>query len=243
MTKDEQDQGRRGTCETCPAWIQRRVRQGWGVCHLGPPTAGIDTSRPITTGDDWCMSHPERQKALAVPTWPVTTHIVSEQSQLDLAASALAGRPVNVRVTPKRFDPASALAQKPVGADGTPVDVRVTDTTTVYPDPMHETDPKRVPLGLYRVHWKKGGASLAAIGQASDGSRWIAPTNWTWSWGLTYTWSDIAWLEPIPEPVPLGAKPFPFVLQVNDTPIATIGYDPATGEFEVTMPPAETKVD
>lgn len=35
-----------------------------------------------------------------------------------------------------------------------------------------------VPLGLYRVYWKTGGSSIAAIGMKSDGSNWIAPTNW-----------------------------------------------------------------
>jgi hypothetical protein len=37
----------------------------------------------------------------------------------------------------------------------------------------------KLPLGLYRVHWKNdGGVSLAAIGMNRDGSRWIAPVNW-----------------------------------------------------------------
>ena len=34
-------------------------------------------------------------------------------------------------------------------------------------------------LGVYRVYWKSGGSSLAAIGQDYAGNRWIAPTNWT----------------------------------------------------------------
>ncbi|KFL31720.1 hypothetical protein JP75_06505 [Devosia riboflavina] len=38
--------------------------------------------------------------------------------------------------------------------------------------------PAAVDPGLYRVHWKSGGTSLAAIGMMSDGNRWIAPTNW-----------------------------------------------------------------
>ena len=39
--------------------------------------------------------------------------------------------------------------------------------------------PDETPLGLYRIHWKEGGRSSAAIGMNSDGTRWIAPTNWT----------------------------------------------------------------
>ena len=34
-------------------------------------------------------------------------------------------------------------------------------------------------LGIYRIHWKSGCSSVAAIGNLHDGMRWIAPTNWT----------------------------------------------------------------
>jgi hypothetical protein len=32
--------------------------------------------------------------------------------------------------------------------------------------------------GLYRLHWKDGGSSLAAVGSDREGRRWFAPTNW-----------------------------------------------------------------
>jgi len=32
--------------------------------------------------------------------------------------------------------------------------------------------------GLYRVFWKEGGSSLAAVGSLANGDRWISPTNW-----------------------------------------------------------------
>lgn len=35
-----------------------------------------------------------------------------------------------------------------------------------------------LPYGLYRIHWKSGGSSLAAIGGNEDGRKWIAPINW-----------------------------------------------------------------
>lgn len=35
-----------------------------------------------------------------------------------------------------------------------------------------------LPLGLYRVFWKCGGSSIAAIGNTAEGRRWIAPCNW-----------------------------------------------------------------
>ena len=40
---------------------------------------------------------------------------------------------------------------------------------------------KNCKLGLYKIHWKKkygGGKSLTSIGYTSDGTRWIAPSNW-----------------------------------------------------------------
>lgn len=33
--------------------------------------------------------------------------------------------------------------------------------------------------GLYRMHWKSGGSSLAAVGVTHDGKRWFAPVNWS----------------------------------------------------------------
>jgi len=33
--------------------------------------------------------------------------------------------------------------------------------------------------GLYLIHWKNGGKTLAAIGSKYNGDRWICCTNWT----------------------------------------------------------------
>jgi len=30
-------------------------------------------------------------------------------------------------------------------------------------------------LGIYRIYWKSGGSSLAAIGMDREGDRWLAP--------------------------------------------------------------------
>ena len=35
--------------------------------------------------------------------------------------------------------------------------------------------------GLYRIYWKTGGTSIAAVGITYSGKRWMAPTNWTCS--------------------------------------------------------------
>ncbi len=44
---------------------------------------------------------------------------------------------------------------------------------------MTRANAKRLPHGLYRVYWKAGGVSLAAVGSTYSGARWLAPTNWT----------------------------------------------------------------
>lgn len=44
-----------------------------------------------------------------------------------------------------------------------------------------------LPNGIYSIYWKSGGCSYAAIGMNRDGSRWIAPYNWTSSATLTKT--------------------------------------------------------
>lgn len=40
------------------------------------------------------------------------------------------------------------------------------------------TDPRDIDYGLYRVFWRSGGSSQAAIGGDASGNLWIAPTNW-----------------------------------------------------------------
>ena len=44
---------------------------------------------------------------------------------------------------------------------------------------MTQEQAKRLPLGLYRLYWKDGSSSLAAVGNLNDGRRWFAPVNWT----------------------------------------------------------------
>lgn len=44
---------------------------------------------------------------------------------------------------------------------------------------LNKRDVKNLPHGLYRLHWKSGGYSLASVGSLYDGTRWFAPCNWT----------------------------------------------------------------
>ena len=33
--------------------------------------------------------------------------------------------------------------------------------------------------GIYTIHWKDGGSSLASVGKLHDGTSWFAPCNWS----------------------------------------------------------------
>jgi len=41
---------------------------------------------------------------------------------------------------------------------------------------MQKINVEKLEAGIYRIHWKLGGSSLAAIGDSSDGKKWIAVT-------------------------------------------------------------------
>jgi hypothetical protein len=43
---------------------------------------------------------------------------------------------------------------------------------------MKKSDVQKLPHGLYRLYWKSGGTSLAAVGSMPNGDRWMAPVNW-----------------------------------------------------------------
>lgn len=43
---------------------------------------------------------------------------------------------------------------------------------------MTRAEARQMPPGLYRIWWKSGDASYAAVGMLPNGDRWLAPTNW-----------------------------------------------------------------
>lgn len=58
----------------------------------------------------------------------------------------------------------------------------VADTNTDHFEPIQPVQGetrKGLKHGLYIVFWKEGGISLASIGYLSDGTNWMAPSNWT----------------------------------------------------------------
>lgn len=42
--------------------------------------------------------------------------------------------------------------------------------------------------GLYRIYWRTGGSSLAAVGVTSEGNRWMAPINWVYPGDSYSSW-------------------------------------------------------
>lgn len=43
---------------------------------------------------------------------------------------------------------------------------------------MTKREARQIGHGLFKLFWKSGGASLAAVGSDREGNRWFAPTNW-----------------------------------------------------------------
>lgn len=56
-------------------------------------------------------------------------------------------------------------------------------------------DPSTIRPGLYKIYWKSGGSSHAAVGIANNGDRWIAGTNWVEN--ISTDWGDVAAIHPI----------------------------------------------
>ncbi len=57
----------------------------------------------------------------------------------------------------------------------------------------------KLPLGLYWIHWKSSGTSLAAGGQNSAGLRWLASVNWIriGEMDMERFWDDVDRVEAI----------------------------------------------
>lgn len=56
----------------------------------------------------------------------------------------------------------------------------------------------KLKAGIYLVHWKSGGTSLAAIGIGRAGDRWLAPCNWVAPVaGDATKWRDIRFVQPV----------------------------------------------
>lgn len=56
---------------------------------------------------------------------------------------------------------------------------------------MTKEEIKKYPLGIFKVYWKSGGSSIAAIGQIENGDRWLAPCNWVHTTEDQHIWSKV----------------------------------------------------
>lgn len=59
---------------------------------------------------------------------------------------------------------------------------------------MTEKQVRLIQNGLYRIFWKEGGVSLAAIGRNYSGKVWYCPVNWINGKGW-YDWTKIKTVE------------------------------------------------
>jgi len=64
---------------------------------------------------------------------------------------------------------------------------------------MKKTEVQKLGHGLYKIYWKTGGQSNAAVGSMPNGDRWIAPTNWIGGMGTTArsVWKGVKSVERI----------------------------------------------
>lgn len=62
---------------------------------------------------------------------------------------------------------------------------------------MNKEDRKQLKPGLYRVYWKDGGYSIAAIGVTRNGDLWLAPTNWVFPAQGRQAWQAVDFVKEI----------------------------------------------
>ena len=61
---------------------------------------------------------------------------------------------------------------------------------------MKKSEVQKISRGVYRVHWKGGGVSVATVGIAPDGDQRLPPTNWAnVAMGKPSAWGDVERVE------------------------------------------------
>ena len=60
---------------------------------------------------------------------------------------------------------------------------------------MKKVDSRKLKSGIYKIHWKSGGSSIASIGVMKNGDRWLAPTNWVEPDTSGTSWKNIDRME------------------------------------------------
>ena len=103
-------------------------------------------------------------------------------------------------------------------------------------EPLNDFEVRGLKNGLYRVWWKSGGYSLAALGVNRDGSRWLAPSNWVAPTDDP-DWATVERMELVERrsqgippddipPTPLKAEPRWVICWLNNSSVADAGWEP-----------------
>ena len=53
---------------------------------------------------------------------------------------------------------------------------------------MTKREARKLPNGLYEIHWKDGTSSMGAVGEDHNGNKWLAPCDWVGVFGQTAHW-------------------------------------------------------
>jgi len=56
---------------------------------------------------------------------------------------------------------------------------------------------RKLPFGIYKLHWASGGDSIAAVGGTDNGGRWMAPINWITPTADQNQWRMVLFATPI----------------------------------------------
>ncbi len=105
-------------------------------------------------------------------------------------------------------------------------------------------DPEKLPHGLYLLHWRGGGTSMAAVGSDAKGRRWYMPTNWVS--GPCLEWGRVARVEAYvtreehePAPLAVTGKP-PLTPEQRTAALLTVHFgdnwaEHVPGTFQVAL--------
>ena len=78
---------------------------------------------------------------------------------------------------------------------------------------MTKKEAKLLNIGIYRLYWKEGGHSMAAVGRLFDGNTWFAPVNWVSSHGpgsISTDWKRVSWAKQLLLGEPTNSESDPF---------------------------------
>ena len=159
---------------------------GWVGCYTGVEIAQYGEPSECAKCYRERLEECEQPKALASLSTPTAEPMGAGDPLHDLRRSVAEKQAARERDNPPVYvdtsDPRFA-----VGATTPPTPDRIGKDAVREADEHYtvamERRPKeiggvKVGPGLYRIHWKDGGSSLAAIGMCRNGAWWVAPTNW-----------------------------------------------------------------